>query len=352
MTRARLDGQTQCGTCGKWVWEVIHSCGGIRLYAPERPRPRLLDLFCGAGGAAVGYHRAGFDVVGVDHEPQPDYPFTFVHGDAIEYAARHAADFAAVHGSPPCQTHSALTKGNRARGWFDTHTDLIEATRRLLDTTDRPYVLENVEGSPLRRDLILCGLHFDLRVFRHRYIELGGWSVEDPLRCTGRAGRGSHAGYRVAGWRHGVKHAGNIVAPYGDGGGKGSPREWAEAMGITWTLNKHGLAEAIPPAYTEWVGTRLLAVVGGGEPPLLVLLVIVAYVPHTEAGELSKVARRVLSSTEVGWLFAMDPRTVPAYCRARGVQPLGRVRIGKSWVTRWAVDDIMAIAPAPRVNAG
>ncbi len=236
-------------------------------------RPRLLDLYCGAGGAAVGYHRAGFDIVGVDREPQPDYPFTFVEGDALEYAGRHAADFAAVHGSPPCQTHSALTKGNRARGWVDTHVDMIEATRSLLDAAGRPYVLENVEGSPLRRDLILCGLQFGLRVFRHRYIELGGWSVEEPLRCTGRAGRGAHRGYRVAGWRHGVRYEGNLVAPYGHGGSKGTPREWAEAMGITWTLNRHSLAEAIPPSYTEWIGVRLLAAVGGGEPPLRLLII-------------------------------------------------------------------------------
>jgi hypothetical protein len=212
---------------------------------------RILDLFSGAGGAGMGYHRAGLDVVGVDIAPQPNYPFEFHRGDALEFLAAHGHEFDAVHASPPCQTHSALTKGNRARGWADDHRDWIADTRALLDALGRPYVIENVQGAPVRRDLTLCGLTFGLRVFRHRYFELGDWTMPAVPHP-------SHAGHRVAGWRHGVRYDGDMVAVYGDGGGKGSVADWQAAMGIDWTASKLELAEAIPPAYTLHVGTALL----------------------------------------------------------------------------------------------
>lgn len=211
---------------------------------------RILDLFCGAGGAGMGYHRAGFEVVGVDIAPQPNYPFTFHRGDALEFLANYGDGFDAVHASPPCQTHSALTKGNRSRGWVDDHRDWIADTRTMLDGLGVPYVIENVQGAPVRRDLTLCGLMFGLRVFRHRYFELGDWSMPAPPHP-------SHKGHRVAGWRHGVKHDGDMVAVYGDGGGKGSVADWQAAMGIDWTSVKLELAEAIPPAFSEFVGAAL-----------------------------------------------------------------------------------------------
>lgn len=211
----------------------------------------LLDLFCCAGGAAVGYEQAGFNVIGVDINWQPNYPFPFFQGDALEFLMDHGDSFDAIHASPPCQTHSALTKGNRSRGWNDDHFDLIADTRDLLDKIGKPYIIENVQGAPLRRDLTLCGLMFDLRVFRHRYFELGNWSMPAPAHP-------SHKGHRVAGWRHGVKHEGDMVAVYGDGGGKGSVAEWQTAMGIDWTTDRLELAEAIPPAYTEFIGTALM----------------------------------------------------------------------------------------------
>jgi DNA (cytosine-5)-methyltransferase 1 len=214
-------------------------------------RPRLLDLFCCAGGAGYGYHRAGFEVVGVDITPQPNYPFEFHQGDALEFLSEHGHKFDVIHASPPCQASSALTKGNRKReGWTDEHVDLIPATRRLLDASGPLYIIENVQGSSLRRDLTLCGLMFDLRVFRHRYFELGGWEL-------GKFTHPSHKGHRVAGWRHGVKYDGDMVAVYGDGGGKGSVFDWQCALGIDWTDNKRELAEAIPPKYTEWIGQQL-----------------------------------------------------------------------------------------------
>lgn len=213
-------------------------------------RPRLLDLFCCAGGAGVGYHRAGFDVVGVDIDPQPNYPFEFVQADAVAYLAAHGRDFDAIHASPPCQAHTALTKGNRARGWVDTHVDFIPVTRALLEHIGRPYVIENVQGSTLRRDVTLCGEMFDLSVIRHRYFELGGWATHAPAH---RPHRG-----RVAGYRHGEWFQGPYFAVYGDGGGKGTVQQWQQAMGIDWTRSRKELAEAIPPAYTHHLGSQLL----------------------------------------------------------------------------------------------
>jgi DNA (cytosine-5)-methyltransferase 1 len=209
-------------------------------------RPRLLDLCCGVGGATVGYQRAGFDVTGVDLADQPDYPGEFVLGDAVDYGRRHGHRFDAIHASPPCQRHSALTKGtNKGR----RYVDLIPAIRALLDDSGRPYVIENVVGSPLRRDVILCGEMFGLDVIRHRVFELGRWSVGQPTHIAHRG--------RVGGMRHGVWHVGPYVAVYGEGGGKGSVDRWREAMGIDWTRQRKSIAEAIPPAYTHWLGGRL-----------------------------------------------------------------------------------------------
>lgn len=210
-------------------------------------RPKLLDLFCGAGGAAMGYHRAGFDVVGVDIAPQPDYPFTFIKADALTFLRDSIRDFDAVHASPPCQASSALTKGtNRGR----EYAQLIPDTRWLLGQTGRPTVIENVQGSDLRRDLTLCGEMFGLDVIRHRYFELGGFLAMQPEHEPHRG--------RVRGWRHGIYYDGPYLAVHGEGGGKGSVAEWQTAMGIDWTADRKAIAEAIPPAYTKHIGTALL----------------------------------------------------------------------------------------------
>ena len=116
--------------------------------------PRLLDLFCGAGGAGMGYHRAGFEVVGVDIKPQPRYPFEFHQADALTFVAEYGDRFDAVHASPPCQRFSDLAKRN---GNADEWPDLIEPLRPILRMIGRPYVIENVEGAPLRDPAMLCG---------------------------------------------------------------------------------------------------------------------------------------------------------------------------------------------------
>jgi hypothetical protein len=214
-------------------------------------RKRLLDLYCCAGGAGYGYARAGFEVVGVDITPRPAYPFTFVQADAIAYAIEYGHEFDAIHASPPCQAHTTLTKGNVHRGIGRDHVDLIPATRAALEAVGRPYVIENVTSAPLRADVELCGLMFGLKVFRHRLFELGGWAMLQTPHP-------SHRGHRVAGWRHGIRYEGDMTAVYGAGGGKGTVSDWQRAMGIDWTDDRGELAEAIPPAYTHYLGDALM----------------------------------------------------------------------------------------------
>jgi hypothetical protein len=207
-------------------------------------RPRLLDLFCGAGGAAVGYRRAGFDVVGVDNVPQPNYPFEFVQADALSFPLD---GFHVRHASPPCQASTALTKGtNNGR----SYPQLIPAVRERLTQAGGVWVIENVAGAPIRHDLRLCGEMFGLDVIRHRYFECSGWAPRQPEH---RAHRG-----RVSGMRHGQWFTGPYVAVYGEGGGKGSVSRWQAAMGIDWTADRRSIAEAIPPAYTEHIGRQLI----------------------------------------------------------------------------------------------
>lgn len=214
----------------------------------------LLDLYCGAGGAAMGYHRAGFRVVGVDVKPQPRYPFEFVQGDAIEYATERGERFDAIHASPPCQRYSEATKKEH-RG---NHPDLIHATQITLRGIGRPFVIENVAGarSRLIEPVMLCGSMFGLRCQRHRYFETWPTSFRPgpprsycdhstpPLLVT-TAGANS----RRRGRFKSVKHA-------------------MDAYGIDWMIGRE-LAEAIPPAYTEFLG-RLLATWIKLHPPVSV----------------------------------------------------------------------------------
>ncbi|MFB8121331.1 DNA methylase [Streptomyces bacillaris] len=220
-------------------------------------RPLLLDLFCCAGGAGTGYHRAGFDVIGVDIIDRPNYPFTFVRADALEYLAALIASgeirrFEAVHSSPPCQAGCALTVGtNASQGWGGDHDDLVAPTRVLLEATGLPYVIEQPNGrAKIRKDLSLCGEMFGLGVLRHRNFELGRWTIA-------RLAHPKHRGY-VRGYRHGVYRDGPYVAAYGSGGGKATVPEMQEAMGITWTDVREELTEAIPPAFSEHIGRALL----------------------------------------------------------------------------------------------
>lgn len=219
-------------------------------------RPLILDLFCGLGGAAVGYHRAGFDVIGVDRKPQPDYPFRMVVGNALDLAAvlADALRPVAVHASPPCQARAAITKGTNAQ-LAGTYADLLEPTRAVLTGIGAPSVIETTGN---RADVTMCGAALGLSVIRHRTFELDGWSCPQPAHPKHRA--------PVRGWRHrawfdGVWPDGRtMLAVYGNGSGRASLQEARDAMGIDWATDLDQLREAIPPAYTEYVGRHLLAV--------------------------------------------------------------------------------------------
>lgn len=213
---------------------------------------RLLDLCCGVGGAARGYELAGFTPLGVDLARDLHYPYGYVVDDALSFLRRHGGDYDAIHASPPCQRHSSLTKGtNQGR----EYVDLIASLRRMLNRNGCPYVIENVVGAPLRRDLVLCGEMFGLAVIRHRIFELGGWELDEvPAHVPHRG--------RVAAMRHSETFDGPYFGIYGDGGGKGTTQQWQAALGIDWTRSRAQLAQAIPPAYTRWIGEQLAAELG------------------------------------------------------------------------------------------
>lgn len=195
----------------------------------------------------MGYHNAGFEVIGVDIAPQPNYPFEFVQGDAIEYVMKHGSVFDAIHASPPCQSQTALTKGtNKGK----VYPDLIPQTQRELGRLSVPTVIENVSGSSIRKDMYLCGEMFGLAVLRHRYFEIDNCEVVAPPHPKHRG--------RVAGYRHGVWYEGPYFAVYGTGGGKGRLADWQRAMEMPWAKHKWEIAEAIPPAYTEYIGKQLM----------------------------------------------------------------------------------------------
>lgn len=205
---------------------------------------RILDLFCGVGGAAVGYHRAGFEVVGVDNRKMKRYPFKFHQADAIEYLLTYAHLFDAIHASPPCQGYTRLNYEAKA-----DHPRLIPEVRAALAQTNLPTIIENVPGAPLRSDLVLCGEMFGLDVQRHRWFEVEGFACPQPEHIKHRG--------PVAGYRHGEWVEGPYVSVYGRGGGKGTVESWQQAMGIDWTDRRKELANAIPPAYTEYIGLQL-----------------------------------------------------------------------------------------------
>jgi DNA (cytosine-5)-methyltransferase 1 len=216
-------------------------------------RPKLLDLFCGAGGAAVGYARAGFEVVGVDIAPQPHYPFEFHQGDALDYVADHWREFDMIHASPPCQGYLNLGAVNRALGRTYEHATLITETRRLLISTGLPYIIENVAdaASQMRSPVRVCGTGLGLPIRRHRMFES---NVQlEGVACAHH--RYTEPRYWT-GWRPNGEHRlSTVVQVYGNAGGK---HEWPAAMGIDWMTSSE-MTEAIPPAYSEWIGRQLLA---------------------------------------------------------------------------------------------
>ncbi len=230
-------------------------------------RPKLLDLCCKAGGAATGFHRAGFDIIGVDIEPQPNYPFEFYQADAMRVLERLPFrspspifhDVVAVHISPPCQRFSDLAKRNgNAEDW----PDLVTPARDLLDRAGLPYIIENVEGAPLIDPVMLCGSMFpELRVYRHRLFESNIPLVVPP-----------HPRHHELTFTHDKRkrHYGrplDLATMRVQVTGGGNAPVWAkrQAMGdLNWMTNDE-VNEAIPPAYTEHLGLQLLAHINAQE---------------------------------------------------------------------------------------
>jgi SAM-dependent methyltransferase len=228
---------------------------GQQSYIGDQARPRLLDLFCGAGGAATGYARAGFEVVGIDIHAQPRYPFEFHQADALRFLGDHGAEFDVVHASPPCQLYSSATRGLRDRQI--RFPDLIAPVREALLRTGRPWVIENVVGAPLRDVVLLCGSSFGRPLMRHRLFESSIALLVPPCAHRGMpkvfespSSEGRRIGRRT--W----------AAPvYGGGHRRGDLDDWRRAMGIDW-MSRRELTQAIPPDYTELLGRQIMAAVG------------------------------------------------------------------------------------------
>ena len=212
-------------------------------------KPRLLDLFCGAGGAGMGYHRAGFEVVGVDIKPQPHYPFEFHQADALTFPLE---GFDVIHASPPCQRYARIGCVHAVR---ENHPDLIDPIRERLEASGVPWVIENVPDSKLPRSFVLCGSMFGLgavgvldgiyrQLRRHRLFQSSLWILTSQCQ-----------------------HNGEPVGVYGRGGPQratrnrgymGGTKERHEAMGIDW-MSRDEISQAIPPAYTHYIGKQLMA---------------------------------------------------------------------------------------------
>lgn len=207
-------------------------------------RPLILDLFCGAGGAAAGYDAAGFDILGVDIEPQPHYPFEFIQCDWEEFLLDHGiVNFRAIHASPPCQAYTVAQTLQPGK----EHPRLIPYVRSLLRETKKPYVIENVPGAPMIRPALVCGLALGLGVKRHRLFECS-FPVTTPPCPPGHPGEW----YTVFG--RSVRKRGKAIT---DPDGRTGIDIGRRAMGIEW-MTRAELSEAIPPAYTELIGKQLM----------------------------------------------------------------------------------------------
>jgi DNA (cytosine-5)-methyltransferase 1 len=210
-------------------------------------KPRLLDLGCCAGAASTGYVRAGFEVVGVDIQPQPHYPFTFVQADMLTFPLD---GFDVYHASPPCQGDSLATLSHRMAG--RDYPRLIGPIRVRLESTGKPWVIENVPGAPLRADLDLCGCMFSLelpgraQLLRRRLIETSWHARQEPVVHDHRLPAISIAGHGTPAWQR--RLTGHITVA-----------DWRKVMGVGWTTRAE-LTEAIPPVYAEHVGALLMAV--------------------------------------------------------------------------------------------
>ena len=208
--------------------------------------PRVLDLFCGAGGASVGYAKAGYEVVGMDIKHGKRYPFEYIRRDVMTLRPEDLEGFDLIHASPPCQTYSVTKHLRVAQGKTTSKQDLIAQVRSLLVVTEIPYVIENVKGAPLIDPVQLCGSAFGLKVRRHRLFES---SMEL---------RGTDCHHKEQGKPVGIYGSMRDEIPGGGHTAK-TMAEAHEAMGIDWMIWGE-LVEAIPPAYTHYIGQQILSI--------------------------------------------------------------------------------------------
>ena len=207
---------------------------------------KLLDLYCKAGGASKGYQLAGFEVVGVDIKKQKRYPYEFIQADCLELMKdiEFLKSFDVIAASPPCQTHSITQHLRNAQGRSTDKVDLIPQTRQALIASGKPYVIENVPGSPLIEPIQMCGSYFGLKVRRHRRFESNLPLVGSPCK------------HKEQGKPVGVYGSMRDEIPKGGHTAK-TIEEAREAMGIDWMIWGE-LVEAIPPIYTQEIGKQLL----------------------------------------------------------------------------------------------
>ena len=211
---------------------------------------KILDLFCCGGGAGFGYELAGFDVTGVDIEPQPKHRGKFVLSDALEYVRNHFQEYDAVHASPPCQAWTKAAQQWRLKG--KEYPDLIEATREELVKTGLPYVIENVPGSPLKNPFVLCGSMFGMKTYRHRLFETN-FLINVPV----------HPVHTAKSAKMGRKpKEGEFLQYVGHFSGVPMARE---ITGLHW-LGQYELAQSVPPQYTRFIGQQLIDQLRHGQP--------------------------------------------------------------------------------------
>ena len=207
---------------------------------------RLLDLFCCCGGISKGFHNAGFECTGVDINNNHNYLYEFIHKDVFDLDIEWLKQFDIIHASPPCQYYSwAVHKDHR-----DNFPDLINLTRELLNKTGKPYVIENVIGAPLRKDLVLCGEMFGLRVVRHRLFEIKGFTILQPEHKKHKPNFINQNGKKRSYYAEVAGHGGESYSF--------KLEDWQNAIGIDWVSDKTHLTQMIPPKYAEYIGMQLL----------------------------------------------------------------------------------------------
>lgn len=226
------------------------------LYTNQKPM-KLLDLFCCCGGISKGFHDAGWECVGVDITDNHQYPYEFIQSDVFGLIAKGLdffKQFDLIHASPPCQAYSFASQGNRNKG--HEYPDLVGMTRDLLldiySRTRIPFMIENVIGAPVRKDLVLCGEMFGLRVIRHRVFELNGFTVMQP----------PHIKHKLPITHKRIEQKWSrsyyaTVAGHGGGSYSFKLKDWQDAMGIDWVDKKEHLTQMIPPKYSEYIAKSI-----------------------------------------------------------------------------------------------